>query len=133
MAGACNLNRLPDVDYAPAEPEEALAYASLPITEQAEIIQPGQILRFQVPLGQLPWIWDDDTQIYPYVYYDAGRWLVGESSPLVGLLRGHGWTWDTTASPMFSTMRMDYVWPEAVSGLQARFDLTAVDALTPPR
>jgi hypothetical protein len=127
MAGAGTLNQLPEGAYAPAEPEEALAYASLPIIEETQGIQPGELLRFRVPLGRLPWMWDSDTQVYPYVYYDEGRWLVGQPSPLVGLLFGHGWTEDMNASPMFSTMTMDYVWPESVSGLRARFDLTALE------
>ena len=70
-------------------------------------------------------MWDSETDVYPYVYFDEGRWLVGQPSRLAGLLLGHGWTEDAAASPMFTMMIMDYVWPESVSGLRSRFDLTA--------
>jgi hypothetical protein len=125
MAGTCKVDQLPEGNYAPAEPEEALAYAALPISEGEHTIRPGQILRFRVPLGRLPWMWDSETDVYPYVYFDEGRWLVGQPSRLAGLLLGHGWTEDAAASPMFTMMIMDYVWPESVSGLRSRFDLAA--------
>ena len=90
----------------------------------------GQYFRknpHRIPLGQLPFMWAEDTDIYPYAYYDEGRWLVGEPARLVSLLVGHGWSEDPTASVMFPTMIMDYVWPESACGLRARFDLTSTE------
>lgn len=118
------VERLSDHTYAPGEPHEAIAYPSLPIPVAEQPIAPGQVLRFRVPLGRLPFFWDDDTEIYPYVYYDEGGWLVGEGSTIVGRLRSLGWAEDMAGAAMFSTLTMDYVWPESVSGLRSRFDLT---------
>jgi hypothetical protein len=126
MAGACTLEQLAEGTYAPAEPEKALAYASLPISEEERTIHPGQLLRFRKPLGRLPWMWDGDTDIYPYAYFDEGHWLVGEPARLAGLLTGHGWRAHAAATPMFETMIMDYVWPESVFGLRSRLDLRRV-------
>jgi hypothetical protein len=125
MEPACNLSQLPGGAYSAGEPVEALAYAALPIAEGEREITPGQLLPFRVPLAGLPWLWDEETDIYPYAYFDEGKWLVGKPSRLVGLLVSNGWVEEENAPPMFSTMLMDYVWPEGVSGLRGRFDLTA--------
>lgn len=127
IAGTCEISQLPDGIYAPATPEDARAYASLPIHEEDCTIEPGQTLTFQVPLGRPPFFWDAETQIYPYAYFDQGHWLVGEPAPLVGQLLGHGWMVPEAAPPMFSVMTMNYVAPPSVSGLRARFDLAAVE------
>jgi hypothetical protein len=125
VAATAKLEALSGHDYAPGEPEEALAYPSLPIPIEERPIRAGQVLRFRVPLARLPWFWDEDTEIYPYIYYDEGRWLIGQSARLAGLLRDHGWTDNPNEKSMFPIMTMDYVWPDSVSGLRARFDLLA--------
>jgi hypothetical protein len=91
------------------------------------VIRPGELLQFRVPLGRLPPLWDSDSMIAPYVYYDHGRWLVAEPSPLVRLLVGHGWRENLDAEPMFTTMAAEYVWPYFAAGLTARFDLSAAE------
>lgn len=83
--------------------------------------------RFRVPLGRLPFFWDDDTEIYPYLYYDEGRWLVGEASRIAGRVRSLGWTEGMNDAAMFSTLVMDYVWPQSVLGLRSRFALAGDD------
>ena len=121
--GLFKVGRLPGIDYPPGAPAEAGAYASLPISEQRTSIEPSEEIPFRVPLGGLPFWWDDETEIYPYAYYDDGHWLVGDPSPVVRLLVRAGWIPDAHAEPMFESMRLDYVWPDEVSGLFGRFNL----------
>ena len=124
LAGTVETAQIEGLDHHEAEPEKALAYASLPISQEDCIIEPGEVRRFRVPLGRAPFFWDEEIKLYPYVYYDDHRWLVGESSPLGYLLSSHGWTSDETEDPMFRDMRLNYVWPPSVEGLKASFDLT---------
>lgn len=123
MAGAAEVDQLPGETYSPDEPETARAYVSFPVEESDRRIEPGETLRFRVPLGALPWCWDEDTDIYPYVYFDQGHWLVGEPAPLVAHLLGHGWRTPEGTAQMFSEMALTYVSPRSASGLRARFKL----------
>lgn len=126
VSATATVEQLPDRSPVPGEPHSAIAYTSLPIPMTERPIAAGQILRFRVPLGRLPFFWDDDTAIYPYAYFDEGHWLVGEASPIAGHLRSLGWT-GMSMPPTFPILTMDYVWPESVSGLRSRFDLTTHD------
>lgn len=91
MAGVCTVDESTDDLAESLESEPTFAYASLPVQEGEQLIEPGEILPFRVPLGGLPWFWDEATAIYPYVYFDEGRWLVGEPTALVGQLTARGW------------------------------------------
>jgi hypothetical protein len=120
MAGACTVDETPDDPGSPTGSEAAFAYASLPIQEEAQLIEPGEILRFRVPMGAIPWCWDEATAIYPYAYFDEGHWLVGDPTALVGQLIAHGWRAPVEAPEMFSEMTMTYVSPPSMAGLRAR-------------
>jgi hypothetical protein len=123
MAGAAEVDQLPGETYASGVPETAMAYVSLPVEEPDLRIEPGETLRFRVPLGGIPWCWDESTDIYPYVYFDQGHWLVGEPGMLIGQLFAHGWRAPEGAAQMFSVMALNYVSPPSASGLRARFSL----------
>jgi hypothetical protein len=120
MAGACTVDESPGDPDRSKDSEAAFAYASLPVQEGDQLIEPGEILRFRVPLGLIPWCWDEATAIYPYAYFDEGHWLVGEPTALMGQLLAHGWTTPVEAREMFSEMTMTYVSPPSMAGLRAR-------------
>jgi hypothetical protein len=124
LAGACNVDRIPGESYPPGIPPEALAYASLPITEEDHVIEPGQHFSFRVSLGTPPFFFNEDTELFPYVYFDDGHWLVGNPSHLIRQLMEHGWAPDSADDAMFLTLRMNFVWPESVADQKAIFALS---------
>ncbi|MCW2981238.1 MAG: hypothetical protein JWO14_2965 [Solirubrobacterales bacterium] len=123
MAGAAEVNELPSEANVSTETQSGRAYVSLPVEAGDKRIEPGETLRFRVPLGALPWCWDESTEIFPYVYFDQGHWLVGKPTELVGQLCDHGWQPSKEAPQMFSELALNYVAPKAVSGLRARLRL----------
>jgi hypothetical protein len=125
MPGICTAQD-PSVPNAP----EIHAYATLPILEDDREVRPGESLPFRVPLEHAaPFSWDSETEVYPYAYFDDGRWVHGEPSHIVRLLEANGWSNNADAEPMFPTLCLDYIWPAEVKGQRARFDLRiAIDS-----
>jgi hypothetical protein len=130
LGGTCETARIEGVRYHEGDPEKTYAYAWLPIEQDDCVIERGELLHFRIPLGRAPFFWDEETELYPYIYYDDHHWLVGEPSPLGQLLSAHGWMGDDTAEHMFRYLRLDYVWPPSVVGLRGRFDLTTEPSLS---
>jgi hypothetical protein len=125
QGGAFSLDALDDHGAPAQPPRSALAYGALPISEVPTPIAPAEHRLFRIPMGRLPFCWDESTQVFPYLYYDEGHWLVGKSSPLAWHLAHNGWRDDPQAPPMFTELVLDLVWPPEEAGMRSRFDLTA--------
>jgi hypothetical protein len=128
LAGPVELERIAGVQYVAGEPDKATAYASLPIWDGSRRIEAGEMASFRTALGQLPTLLDRSSELFPYVYYDLGHWLVGEPAPLIALIEDHGWVPTAAAPHTFTRLITDYVEPLSVRGLRAAFDLTAADS-----
>ena len=124
MAGTADASRLEGEQYPDGFPENSLAYPAFPIVEHtSEVIQPAELKPFRLPLGRLPIFWDETSELYPYIFYDGGKWLVGEPKCLVKALIENGWSQAADGPELFSILKLDFVWPESVAGHQGRFSL----------
>ncbi|MGN6558317.1 MAG: hypothetical protein ACTHLH_09950 [Solirubrobacterales bacterium] len=124
MPGTVELAKLVADASGSGIPADTRAYLSLPITREDASIAPGQMRSFRRPLGRLPFLWDERTPVFPYAYFDDGRWLVGEPALLVENLKRCGWREPTDAPPTFAALSATCVAPEAVAGLRAELDLS---------
>jgi hypothetical protein len=121
VGGTCELT---DTDPTGSE-VKITAFAKFPILNNPGEISPGQQLTFRLGLDKsIPSLWDENTDLAPYVYFDDGHWSTGEPQKLIQLLQFHGWSNNPEADHMLTSIVLHCIDPPQFKGQVIRSDLT---------